>query len=218
MIEIRDGRLWFYDELVDSVYPVLDYELLAGYVCPECNSVITAFCVGSMTEDLLARYRPKGKHYMVISIPEGGFSIEYTNHGSLGSNGYTRNCKFQQHGQSRGVYNCILNILGWGSLHSTTNINRFVEAIERGEYKEQGIITVEDCCGNDAPIVLFNTRQLLQCYNEPDDQILAMKLEELIASYKTINNPAFGVKPVDAEVSKIGRKNVKLSACQTALF
>lgn len=214
MIEIRDGRVWFFDEVEDSVYPILDFELLSGYVCPHCKSIIIAYCVGSMTKDLLARYQPRGHHYDVNSIPEGGFYIEQVNHGA---GGYSRNCKYQQIGRGRDVYSCVLDILGLGSLHSTPNIKRFVEAIKRGEYAERGIIVVEDISGNDEPLVLFDTYQIIPAfYNNSDiDPFLAKKLEEFIALH---SGNDFENKFAEVEKSKLGGKRVKLVKDQTVLF
>jgi hypothetical protein len=218
MIEIRDGRLWFYDTTPDSVYPTLDFELLAGYICPECKSTILAYCVGRLPKNLITHYHERdsnsNRQFEVINHHHGGFILEQVNHGR---GTYTQNCKYDRLGRGCGVYQIILSILGLGSLHSTTKLKEFISAIEQGKYAERGIITVEDVCGKDEPLALFDKRVLLPGVHYEFEARLTEKLNEFIEAYQEVETAA-SVKPVEVETSKIGRKVIVLSKAQTALF
>lgn len=216
MIETRDNRLWFYDTTPDSVYPTLDFELLAGYVCPECKSAILAYCVGQLPKDLIIHYheRESNRQFEVINHHHGGFILEQVNHGR---GTYTQNCKYDRLGRGSGVYQIILSLLGVGSVYSIARFKAFVSAIEQGEYAERGIIAVKDVCGKAEPLVLFDKRVLLPGVHYEFEARLAEKLKEFIEAYEEVE-VAPPVKPVEVEVSRIGRKAVILAKAQTALF
>ncbi|GAI98296.1 unnamed protein product, partial [marine sediment metagenome] len=49
MIKIKDNRIWFYSDDVDSELPTLDFKLISAYVCPQCNSILSAYFIGAIT-------------------------------------------------------------------------------------------------------------------------------------------------------------------------
>lgn len=219
MIEIKDGRLWIYNTEQESIYPSLDFELLSAYVCPLCNSPVLAYCVGYMNTDLLSYYRDSNsnKHFEAYSIVEGGFYIVQVNHGK--QSGYSRNCKYQRVGNGRGIYNSILSVVGWSSLHSTSKISQFVKAVERGEYLERGILVIEDNCGVDEPIVLFDPNKIIPAYSNhmENEQYIAEKIEKWIDEYEE-DTVAFNLKVAEVGESKLGKRRVKVSLGQRTLF
>jgi hypothetical protein len=219
MIEIKEGRLWIYNTEPESVYPGLDFELLSAYVCPLCKTPVLAYCVGYMNTDLLHYYRDSNsnKHFEAYSITEGGFYLVQDNHGK--QFGYGRNCKYQRVGNGRGVYNSILSVVGWSSLHSTSKITQFVKAIERGEYSERGILVVEDICGVDEPIVMFDPDIIIPAFRNhiENEQYIAEKIEKWIGEYEE-ETVEFNRKFADVMESKLGKRRVKVADNQMRLF
>ena len=80
MIKIKDNRIWFYLE-VNSDLPTLDFELISAYICPDCKSILSAYFVGTINEEILEYYwKNTSREYRVGTI-KGGSYILQTNHG-----------------------------------------------------------------------------------------------------------------------------------------
>jgi hypothetical protein len=212
MIVIRDGRLWVYDNAPESVYPSFDFELLAGYVCPACKTPILAYCVGQLPMKVISYYHDpeSNRAFEVINHHQGGFVLRQTNHGR----NYNSNCRLVQFGHGRNVYQILQGLLKDEGEVNPAQLKALCAAIERGEYTDRGIYTVADVCGQDAPIVLFDLH-LFGMFGDIESRI-ASKLVEYLESYKKVEEP-IRLKRVAVEVSKLGKRAVRLSEEQTAL-
>lgn len=158
MITIKDNRIWFYSDDVDSELPTLDFKLISAYVCPYCNSILSAYFVGAITERQVSKYYMKdtSRDYRVGTIKGGSYLIQ-TNHGKQTNHGI--NCVYKA-ARGRGISNCLKALCGFGSLYNTNILNRFTKAIENGEAKESGFFVVNDMCQADAPILLYDTERI----------------------------------------------------------
>ncbi len=58
MIEIKNGRIYFYNVLKPDL-KVLDFKCLSAYVCPACKNVLRAYFVGYILPESLKEYMEK---------------------------------------------------------------------------------------------------------------------------------------------------------------
>ena len=162
MITIKDSRIWFYSEDVDSELPTLDFSLISAYICPYCKSILSAYFVGTINERILEYYwRNTSREYQVGTI-KGGSYILQTNHGNDSYRG--KNCIYKT-ARGRGIENSLKVLCGLGSLHNTDILNNFVKAIESGETKDLGLIAVGDMCQADAPMLLYDIDKICSSGN-----------------------------------------------------
>jgi len=223
MIEIKDGRIWFYDAAIESTLPVLDYELISAYICPACKSIISAYFVGNgISKDLLSGYNPgSDTHvYDIGSVKEGGSYITQKNHGKDTHRG--KNCTYQTVTQCRGIENAVKGLTNLGSLSHTQMLDHFVKLIEEDALKDKGIMKIEDICGVDNPILLLDLDTIAPHHNlyGYDDE-LAEKLKELIAKLYTegVVEQFDATKFVELDKIKLGgNKTIRLAKNQTSLF
>lgn len=80
MIEVRNGRIYFYHSHKPEVQ-ARDFECLSAYVCPSCKNVLLAYFVGYI--DRLDNYAEENmKHAYEMGNAHGGqwVSLEYHKH------------------------------------------------------------------------------------------------------------------------------------------
>ena len=234
MIKIKDNRIWFYLE-VNSDLPTLDFELISAYICPDCKSILSAYFVGTINEEILEYYwKNTSREYRVGTI-KGGSYILQTNHGKENYQG--KNCIYEAV-PGRGIENSLKALCGLGSLCNTEILNSFVKAIENGETKYLGLSIVTDICQADAPMLLYNIDKICNGnyeYNYEKEEHLGEEIKNLMEShYKSTHSSARterqasdlmveGSNPSECvlpEYTRLGgrRKKIRLARTQATLF
>ena len=211
MITIKDNRIWFYSEDVDSELPTLDFKLISAYVCPSCNSILSAYFIGAITEKVIEFYwSNKSRKYQVGTIKGGSYLIQ-TNHGEQTYQGI--NCVYKARG--RGISNCLKTLCGFGSLYNTNILNRFTKAIENGEAKELGFFVVNDMCQADASMLLYDKRI---CVDEKEEIVKLMQAFEDTSTRIERDELVEGSNPSEPKYTHLGKKKkIKIARNQTTL-
>lgn len=153
MIEIRDGRIYFYHAYKSEVQ-ARDFQCISAYVCPHCKNVLLAYFVGYI--DKLADYADKDnmKHAYEIGNCNGGqwISLQAYNHKVA--------CKWE-YVTARGVSNGVEVFL---KRHKATIDKQvLIDAIEKGM---EGFKIVPDEIGTDAPLLMYNESQIVDTKEE----------------------------------------------------
>ena len=228
MIELKDGRIWFYTEDVNSELPTLDFDLISAYICPYCSSILSAYFVGTINEKILDYYwKNTSRKYQVGTI-KGGSYILQTNHGEDSYRG--KNCIYKTV-NGRGIENSLKALCGLGSLHNTDILNSFVKAIENGETKDLGLPIVTDICQADAPMLLYDIDKICNGDYEKEEN-LGEEIKNLMESYyksthgsvRTERQPTelMGSNPSEcvSRYTRLGgkKKKIRLARTQATLF
>lgn len=235
MITIKDGRIWFYSEDINSELPTLDFSLISAYICPECKHILSAYFVGTINEMILDHYwKNTSRKYQVGTI-KGGSYILQTNHGEDSYQG--KNCIYKA-APGRGIENSLKALCGLGSLCNTEILNSFVKAIETGETKDLGLSIVTDMCQADAPMLLYNIGKIHNGkyeYEYEKEEHLGEEIKNLMEShYKSTHSSARterwasdslvgGSNPSECvlpECTRLGgkKKKIRLARTQATLF
>ena len=234
MIKIKDNRIWFYSEDVNSELPTLDFELISAYICPYCKSILSAYFVGTINEKILEYYwRNTSREYQVGTI-KGGSYIQQSNHGEDTYRG--KNCIYKT-ARGRGIENSLKALCDLGSLHNTDILNNFVKAIESGETKDLGLLVVNDMCQADAPILLYDIDKICSSeqyeWNYEKEEHLGEEIKKLMESYyksthssdrieRQATDLVEGSNPSECvpEYTRLGgkKKKIRLARTQATLF
>lgn len=164
MIELKDGKIWLYSNSYDedaTELPTLDFELISAYACPQCSKILSAYFIGTITEEIVEAYNKNSKLKYQVGTSNGGSYIKNANHGKPDYQGYT-NCDYQAV-NGRGIKNCIKALCDFGSLANIPD--SFIEAIENDELEQFGITLANDRCRNDEPILLYDIKKICHEHN-----------------------------------------------------
>ena len=149
MIEIRDGRIYFYHAYKSEVQ-ARDFQCISAYVCPMCENILLAYFVGYIEK--LADYAEKDsmKYAYEMGNCNGGQWMELKD--------YTHKeyCKWK-YVTARGVSNGIEAFLKQYKA-TITNKQTLIDAIEKGL---DGFKIVPDEMGVDAPLLMYNETQIV---------------------------------------------------------
>jgi len=142
MIEIRDGRIYFYHAYKTEVQ-ARDFQCISAYVCPMCKNILLAYFVGYIKE--LTDYADKEsmKYAYEMGNCNGGqwISLQTYQHKSI--------CKWE-YVTARGINNGVEAFLKHKAMKDKQAL---VDAIEKGM---AGFQIVKDEIGNDAPLLMYN--------------------------------------------------------------
>lgn len=154
MIEIRNGRIYFYNKFKPEL-KVLDFKCLSAYVCPECKNVLRAYFVGQIMEESMKEYieNDKMKYAYQMGTSDGGQWI------AIYSNSHKELCRWE-----------VLGSLARGAEHS---VEAFLKINETTVKDKQGLINaleaetmpgfkkVKDEMEADLPIFIYNQDKLI---------------------------------------------------------
>ncbi len=155
MIEIKNGRIYFYNKYKPTL-KVLDFKCLSAYVCPECKNVLRAYFIGHVMEESIREYieNDKMKYAYQAGNSEGGQWI------SMNSHTHKEQCRWE-----------VLGSLARGAEHS---VDAFIKIHELKLKRKQELIEaldaetlpgfkkVKDEMGADLPIFVFNQDALIE--------------------------------------------------------
>jgi hypothetical protein len=155
MIEVRDGRIYFYNSIKTRT-PSISFPCLSAYICPHCNKVLAAYYAGIIQA-------PSFKE----TCEDESESYQYT-FGSANGGQYIEMAAYHHKNKckkwlpvsllARGVQN---SINAWSREYkldiSKRALDNLVKKVE--ESKVPGFQPVPDICGADQPILLYNEQE-----------------------------------------------------------
>lgn len=154
MIEIKDGRIYFYN-LYNSKLKTLDFQCISAYVCPECKNVLSAYFIGRIMKESIIEYieNEKLKYGYETGQVHGAQWI------SLSEHPHKEVCKWEVAGAlSRGLPNSVNSFL---KIHDAV-VKDKQALINRIESQSMpGFIKVNDTMGADLPILLYNENTII---------------------------------------------------------
>ncbi len=154
MLEIRGGRIYFYNKLKTDLLS-LDFQCISAYTCPACKRIIMAYYIGHIVPESLKEYMESDEMRYAYELGDvgGGEWI------SLQDHIHKKVCKWEIVSVlSRGVDNSVESFL---QIHDlvVTKKSEMIQAIT--EEKMPGFILMKDEMGADSPILLYNENALL---------------------------------------------------------
>lgn len=145
MIEIRDGRIYFYNAEKPKVQ-ARDFQCISAYVCPHCKNVLLAYFVGNMSIEILPDFAEKDSMRYAYEMGgcDGGkwISMQEFQHKSV--------CRWK-YSTARGVSNGVDYYLKQKP-NTERQKQELIDAIEKGM---EGFVLVYDELGVDAPLLMF---------------------------------------------------------------
>ncbi len=161
MIEAKNNRIYFYNMNKRDIIPV-DFPCMSAYVCPHCKKVLAAYYAGKIVdlepflEDASLKY-----HYTLGTSNGGQYLLLDDHHHKKGCQGREIVSLF-----ARGI---TFSMDVWAKRNEvrSENLQKLCEMIAAGVVP--GFDIVQDICGADDPIVLYNEH-----------------------SFTNMNNPEFG--------------------------
>ncbi len=163
MIEIRNGRIYFYHKYKRTVQ-AQDFQCISAYVCPECKNVLLAYFVGYIKELKDYAEDEKKMHAYEMGNCNGGqwISLLEYQHKSM--------CRWE-YATVRGIKNGVDEYLKrYNNKHytqrkplelmdnKTIDKQPLINAIEKGI---PGFKLIHDEIGMDAPLLMFNKNQIV---------------------------------------------------------
>ncbi len=154
MIEIRNGRIYFYNTLKQDL-KTQDFMCLSAYVCPYCKNILSAYYVDHFISESLKEYMEKDsmKYAYEFGETDGGqwMSLQEHTHREL--------CRWEVVGSlTRGVQNCVDAFIQTHDV-KTEKRRELIQAITDGTI--EGFTLIKDEIGTDLPMLVYNESTLL---------------------------------------------------------
>ncbi len=162
MIEAKNNRIYFYNANKRDITPV-DFPCMSAYVCPHCKKVLAAYYAGKIVdlepflEDASLKY-----HYTLGASNGGQYLLLDDNYHKKGCQGREIVSLF-----ARGI---TFSMDVWAKRNEvgSENLQKLCEMIAAGMVP--GFDIVQDICGADGPIVLFNEHAFTNLNNPEFDE------------------------------------------------
>lgn len=173
MIEAKNNRVYFYNANKRDIIPV-DFPCMSAYVCPHCKMVLAAYYAGKIVdlepflEDASLKY-----HYTMGASNGGQYLLLDDNYHKKGCQGREMVSLF-----ARGVTSSM-DVWAKRSEVRSENLQKLCEMIAASSVP--GFDIVEDICGSDAPIVLYNEHAFTNMNNPEFDE--SFKRRENLGDY-----------------------------------
>ncbi|NJD75736.1 MAG: hypothetical protein FIB08_01385 [Candidatus Methanoperedens sp.] len=154
MIEIKNGRIYFYNTLKPDLM-VLDFKCLSAYVCPACKNVLRAYFVGSIIPESLKEYMEKDtmKYAYEMGNTQGAQWLALRDHS------HKECCRWEVVGaMSKGIENSVKSFI---EIHNIKIKDTQALMTAIGTDKMPGFKRVFDETGADLPMLLFKESDLL---------------------------------------------------------
>ena len=154
MIEIKNGRIYFYNKLKPDL-KTLDFKCISAYVCPTCKNVLRAYFVGNLIPETLKECMERDtlKYAYEIGSTQGAQWIKLRDHS------HKETCRWEVVGAlSKGIPNAIKSFI---EIHNIkiNDTQSLINAIESD--KMPGFKRVQDETGADLTMLLFKENDLL---------------------------------------------------------
>ncbi len=162
MIEAKNNRIYFYNANKRDVIPV-DFPCMSAYVCPHCKKVLAAYYAGKIVdlepflEDASLKY-----HYTMGASNGGQYLLLDDNYHKKGCPAWEIVSLF-----ARGI---TFSMDVWAKRNEvrSENLQKLCEMIAAGGIP--GFDIVQDICGADDPIVLYNEHAFTNMNNPEFDE------------------------------------------------
>jgi hypothetical protein len=170
MIEVKNNRIYFYNANKRDIIPV-DFQCMSAYVCPHCKKLLAAYYAGKIVELEAFLEDPSLKHHYMMGASNGGQYL------LLDDSQHKKGCKGWDivSLSARGI---IFSIEIWAKRNGVVpeNLQKLCAMIAAGEV--QGFEIVQDNCGADDPIVLYNEHEFISM-NNPEFNEYFMRRDNL---------------------------------------
>jgi hypothetical protein len=158
MIEVKNNRIYFYNMNKRDIIPV-DFQCISAYLCPHCRKVLAAYYAGKIVDLEPFCEDPSDKHHYTLGTSNGGQYLLLNDHN------HKKGCPGWE----------IVSLSARGITHSIDvwarryevgpeNLQKLCEMIAASCVP--GFDIVQDACGADDPIVLYN-EHLFTNMNKP---------------------------------------------------
>lgn len=158
MIEIKDNQIYFYNLYKRDIIPV-SFECMSAYVCQHCKKVLAAYYAGVIPDIEPFLEESSLKYHYTLGTSDGGQYLLLDNHHhKKGCPGWEMISL-----SARGVKP---QIDVWAKRYEVGpgSLQKLCEIITAG--KVPGFEIIQDICGIDTPIVLYNEHAFINM-NEP---------------------------------------------------
>jgi hypothetical protein len=158
MIEVNNHRIYFYNTNKRDIIPV-DFQCVSAYLCPHCKKVLAAYYAGKIVDLEPFMEDPALKHHYTLGTSNGGQYLLLDDHN------HKKGCPGWE----------IVSLSARSITHSMDVWARRYEVGSESLAKLCGMIAaikvpgfdvVQDACGADDPIVLYN-EHLFTNMNKP---------------------------------------------------
>lgn len=148
MIEVKNNRIYFYNMNKRDIIPV-DFQCVSAYLCPHCKKVLAAYYAGKIVDLEPFCEDPSDKHHYILGTSNGGqyLLLEDHNH-KKGCPGWEIVSLYAR---------SITHSMGvWAKRNEVGSdiLDELCQMIT--DVKTPGFDIIQDVCGADAPIVLYN--------------------------------------------------------------
>jgi hypothetical protein len=177
MIEVKNNRIYFYNMNKRDVIPV-DFQCVSAYLCPHCRKVLAAYYAGKIVDLEPFCENPSDKHHYTLGTSNGGQYLLLDDHN------HKKGCPgWDIVSLSARSITYLIDV--WARRYEVEpeNLQKLCEMIAAS--KVPGFDIVQDACGVDDPIVLYN-EHLFTNMNKPGfGQSITRK--ENLAAYTGVN-------------------------------
>ena len=158
MIEVKNNRIYFYNMNKRDIIPV-DFQCVSAYLCPHCKKVLAAYYAGKIVDLEPFCEDPSDKHHYTLGTSNGGQYLLLDDHN------HKKGCPGWEI-VSLSARSITYSIDVWARRYEVgpENLQKLCEMIAAS--KVPGFDIVQDACGADDPIVLYN-EHLFTNMNKP---------------------------------------------------
>jgi len=158
MIEVKNNRIYFYNMNKRDIIPV-DFLCVSAYLCPHCKKVLAAYYAGKIMDLEPFMEDPAMKYHYTLGASNGGQYLLLDDHS------HKKGCPGWEI-VSLSARSITYSIDVWARRYEVgpENLQKLCEMIAAS--KVPGFDIVQDACGADDPIVLYN-EHLFTNMNKP---------------------------------------------------
>ena len=173
MIEVKNNRIYFYNMNKRDIIPV-DFQCVSAYVCPHCNKVLAAYYAGKITDLEPFIEDPALKYHYTLGTSNGGQYLLLDDHN------HKKGCPGWEI-VSLSARSITYSIDVWARRNEvgSESLQKLCEMIAAS--KVPGFDIVQDACGADDPIVLYNEHLFINMNKPGFGQSITRK--ENLAAY-----------------------------------
>lgn len=148
MIEVKNKRIYFYNMNKRDIIPV-DFQCVSAYLCPHCKKVLAAYYAGKIVDLEPFCEDPSDKHHYTLGTSNGGQYLLLEDHS------HKKGCPGWEI-VSLSARSITYSVDVWARRYEVgpENLQKLCEMIAAS--KVPGFDIVQDACGADDPIVLYN--------------------------------------------------------------
>jgi len=173
MIEVKNNRIYFYNTNKRDIIP-MDFQCVSAYLCPHCKKVLAAYYAGIIVDLEPFMEDPALKYHYTLGASNGGQYLLLDDHN------HKKGCPGWEI-VSLSARSITYSIDVWARRYEVgpENLQKLCEMIAAS--KVPGFDIVQDACGADDPIVLYNEHLFININKPAFGQSITRK--ENLAAY-----------------------------------